>query len=199
MPIRSRTVFLAAGLLALLSGCAATPVPERLSLKEIDSILAEANDAHARNNCARAIPQYRRVLDKVRNDAQTLFRYGNCLAMLGDRRGAEAAWSQVVQVDPKRRDAWYNLTLAQLHTAAATLVEMRMALNQDNAEAQELDAIIDKMYAALQSAEVQPKEAAAAVAAGEPEQADASDIGTDPSVTDSRDIPALAPKWSSRR
>ena len=68
---------------------------------------------YRKNNCADAVDHFQRAAGVMAGQPGALTEYGSCLAILKHDEDAVAAFAEALSVDPTKREARYNLALAQ--------------------------------------------------------------------------------------
>lgn len=84
---------------------------------QLAQLYQDAKAAHARREYARAVPLYRRVLERRPNDALLLRLLGAAELGIGDLEAGAKRLTQSLELNPKDAGAWADLATAHLHLA----------------------------------------------------------------------------------
>ena len=92
-------------------------------------------------NCAEAVKHFQRAAGAIAGQLGALSEYGACLAFLNRDEDAVAVFIQALALDPTRREARFNLALAQWdsHHADDALATLQPLMNATSADGDALD------------------------------------------------------------
>jgi tetratricopeptide (TPR) repeat protein len=120
---------------------AARPLLERVLLQRPDDATSHAMLAvldYRKRNCAEAIEHFQKAARAIASQQGALSEYGACLGFLNRDEDAVAVFAQALELEPARREARYNLALAQWNAhraddALATMQPLMEAMPADEA------------------------------------------------------------------
>jgi tetratricopeptide (TPR) repeat protein len=118
---------------------AARPLLERVLVQRPDDATSHAMLGvldYRKRNCADAVEHFQKAAGAIDRQPGALSEYGACLGFLNRDEDAVAVFAQVLALDPDKREARYNLALAQwdahrVDDALATLQPLMDAMPAD--------------------------------------------------------------------
>ena len=96
---------------------------------------------YRKRNCTDAVEHFRKAAGAIAGQPGALSEYGACLAFLNRDEDAVTAFAQALALDPTKRDARYNLALAQwdAHHADDALATLQPLMDATPADEDALD------------------------------------------------------------
>ena len=142
------------GMTGLLGGCVATPNAAERSLvaaeearhaEDVFALSAAAARAYRESRWIEAARDYRRLAERVPEDAYAWFRLGNTYAQQGAYARAIDAYERSIARDERQPKAWFNLATAYLLHAQAALRGARERLRPGDAARVLVDERLDAL------------------------------------------------------
>lgn len=132
----------------VLGGCASLQPKNQL----ID-MQRQADNAYAKADYEQASELYRRLAEKMPNDAGIRYQLGNSLARQGDNSAAITSYRDALVREPQHARSWHNLLQVQLREATLTAAEMQRYLNTQTPHADKALKRADQLLHALPQTE----------------------------------------------